>query len=268
MYCRGCSYLLIGLYENRCPECGRAFDPAIPRTYRTHPHREWLGNLCRILLLAAIVILVVLLTGGSWLHWHLNAEQSAMARIRSVDGAFLTKPLAGKRMSQWFSKINLQLETVDVLDLQSSRFDFERLGPGTDLEQLKRFANLRILYVTNEPLTDAGLAHVKRLSRLQKLFLSFTQITDAGLKYLEGLSELEALFLHGTQVSDQGLVHLVGLDSLTDLFLYETDVTDSGLHVLKNMKSLRRLDVRRTRVTEAGVRDFKEALPNIEVLGP
>jgi hypothetical protein len=36
--CRGCRYPLRGLRENRCPECGRVFDPAEPRTMRL-PHR-------------------------------------------------------------------------------------------------------------------------------------------------------------------------------------------------------------------------------------
>jgi len=33
--CLECDYLLIGLIEHRCPECGRTFDPADPTTYRT-----------------------------------------------------------------------------------------------------------------------------------------------------------------------------------------------------------------------------------------
>jgi hypothetical protein len=31
--CRNCSYRLEGLTEPRCPECGRGFEPADPRTY-------------------------------------------------------------------------------------------------------------------------------------------------------------------------------------------------------------------------------------------
>ncbi len=34
MYCKGCWYVLDGLPENRCPECGRPFDPKRRRTYR------------------------------------------------------------------------------------------------------------------------------------------------------------------------------------------------------------------------------------------
>lgn len=33
--CLGCDYLLIGLSEHRCPECGRAFDPADETTFST-----------------------------------------------------------------------------------------------------------------------------------------------------------------------------------------------------------------------------------------
>ncbi len=31
--CLGCGYILDGLPEPRCPECGRGFDPARPETY-------------------------------------------------------------------------------------------------------------------------------------------------------------------------------------------------------------------------------------------
>lgn len=34
--CLGCGYILEGLPEPRCPECGRAFDPHDPVTYAAH----------------------------------------------------------------------------------------------------------------------------------------------------------------------------------------------------------------------------------------
>jgi hypothetical protein len=39
-YCLKCGYFLHGLIENRCPECGRSFDLADPRTFakRLRPH--------------------------------------------------------------------------------------------------------------------------------------------------------------------------------------------------------------------------------------
>lgn len=34
--CKCCEYILDGLPENRCPECGRLFDPSDARTYLSH----------------------------------------------------------------------------------------------------------------------------------------------------------------------------------------------------------------------------------------
>lgn len=40
MYCRRCCYALHGLSENRCPECGTAFDPTDPETFALPPDRQ------------------------------------------------------------------------------------------------------------------------------------------------------------------------------------------------------------------------------------
>ncbi len=45
MYCRRCRYVLDGLSDHRCPECGRPFDPANRQTYRTKPRRRWLWKI-------------------------------------------------------------------------------------------------------------------------------------------------------------------------------------------------------------------------------
>jgi hypothetical protein len=39
MWCRKCGYPLDGLSENRCPECGREFDPDNKRSYLSWPFR-------------------------------------------------------------------------------------------------------------------------------------------------------------------------------------------------------------------------------------
>src|SRR5687767_6979345 len=43
-YCLRCFYDLRGLPENRCPECGRFFDPDDPRTYSATVSPERLRN--------------------------------------------------------------------------------------------------------------------------------------------------------------------------------------------------------------------------------
>ena len=59
--CLGCGYILDGLPEPRCPECGRGFDPLDSRTYRTGPHPpRWpivlaiVGILCPWIVVGAI----------------------------------------------------------------------------------------------------------------------------------------------------------------------------------------------------------------------
>jgi predicted amidophosphoribosyltransferase len=71
-YCSNCGYVLDGLPENRCPECGRPFDPDDPRTFRTaRSYNRWrwhvllrpspLGYLLYFLLPPIIGLLIFLL---------------------------------------------------------------------------------------------------------------------------------------------------------------------------------------------------------------
>jgi hypothetical protein len=40
IYCLSCRYELRGLTSNRCPECGRGFDPAVAATYTRYSSRS------------------------------------------------------------------------------------------------------------------------------------------------------------------------------------------------------------------------------------
>jgi len=41
MYCRQCQYVLDGLPDNRCPECGTEFEPTDPATFWLAPKPPW-----------------------------------------------------------------------------------------------------------------------------------------------------------------------------------------------------------------------------------
>lgn len=57
MRCKACDYPLTNLAEHRCPECGRAFDLANPKTFRGEPKEpsRWIGYV--MLMLVALMIL-------------------------------------------------------------------------------------------------------------------------------------------------------------------------------------------------------------------
>ena len=64
MYCLHCMYDLRDLRVPCCPECGAAFDPNDPETYRlerVEPKREWVHFLTVWMsyIFAAIVLLVI-----------------------------------------------------------------------------------------------------------------------------------------------------------------------------------------------------------------
>lgn len=56
-YCRDCGYVLNGLSENRCPECGRPFDPEDAKSYLRHRRRIGRTAVCAALLVAALIAL-------------------------------------------------------------------------------------------------------------------------------------------------------------------------------------------------------------------
>ena len=78
MRCRSCAYDLQELSEKRCPECGRAFDPADSGTYLTRPYPDQ-----RLFILAvcgfagaAVGPVAALVSRAGWLDW-----DSAIGRL-------------------------------------------------------------------------------------------------------------------------------------------------------------------------------------------
>jgi Kef-type K+ transport system membrane component KefB len=62
MFCRQCLYVLDGLPANRCPECGREFDPSHPETYLLQPKIPVPWE-CNVAMGCAIALILILLAG-------------------------------------------------------------------------------------------------------------------------------------------------------------------------------------------------------------
>ena len=77
MFCRHCGYALIGLPSNRCPECGRNFDPANPKSFRAHPRRRIWGYLVKIV----VALFCLTLPADAYLGyllWQVHREEKAI----------------------------------------------------------------------------------------------------------------------------------------------------------------------------------------------
>ncbi|AMV19052.1 protein kinase domain-containing protein [Planctomyces sp. SH-PL14] len=94
---------------------------------------------------------------------------------------------------------------------------------------------LWLLDLCGTRLDDEGLAWVKNAPSahcLTELYLANNPITDAGVAHLVSCTHAHALWLGGTQVSDAGLEHVKGMKTLTYLTLDKTRVTEAGVRRL------------------------------------
>jgi len=74
--CKTCHYPLANLAENRCPECGREFDPNDPSTVDLSTMRP--GTRVAIRIAIAAVLLIGLLTGvvAIYVYWSFSSAFS------------------------------------------------------------------------------------------------------------------------------------------------------------------------------------------------
>ncbi len=64
MYCRQCQYVLDGLPDNHCPECGTGFDPSGPASYLSHPKQAWPLRWETVASALCLVVFLLLLSRG------------------------------------------------------------------------------------------------------------------------------------------------------------------------------------------------------------
>lgn len=181
------------------------------------------------------------------------------------------------------------------LTAAASRFSEFNVSPAAAAGELKRSANVRLLFDLSQgetwmqrallmslftllfiSLTPASTAEVNPVAAIEKLggtvktnetvagmpvmsvSLQGCSIRDVDLAHLAAFSELEHLDLGFTNVTDAGLVHLKGLKKLRAVVLNRTKVTDAGLVHLKDAKRLLHLFLYGTKVKDAGLAGLKE----------
>lgn len=85
------------------------------------------------------------------------------------------------------------------------------------------------LNLGHTPVTDAQLEGISRLNNLRVLYLNNTNVSDAGVAKLAPLEELRWLSLVGTSITDASIPTFEKFKNLTDLFLFQTKLTEKGI---------------------------------------
>ena len=260
MWCRQCWYILDGLDESRCPECGRPFDPMDPRTYRRTPPgvATRVGRRLKPLRWPAVAMLVAVVGFIGWYWWRYTVEQRKAASLDSLQMGHAGREI----LPHWAHRA---CRGVGLPYLQRVA------GPGIvtvrdgDLKSFKEYDWITVIAVDAAQLTDAGLTDLKGVKGLQELvLLNSTNITDSGLAHVQNLGDLWCVQLSDARnITDVGLAHLQGLTRLRQLSLKNSQVTDAGLTHLKGLRELQHLRLNGSRVTKAGIANLKQALPNL-----
>ncbi len=118
---------------------------------------------------------------------------------------------------------NTQITEQGVNQIGSRQLQRLWLSVMTDqaMPVLKRFPDLRELYVAGAAISDVGIVQLKGLKNLRILDISKTQVGDRGLGSLTGLRSLRSIYLEGTSVTP------AGVDALRDA-LPDLTVVDAG----------------------------------------
>lgn len=297
MYCRKCDYQLTGLSENRCPECGRPFDPGKPGTYyHTRYHRilrRWFRRLAYLTLLVALLLAAFL----GWLYWGWSHEQATIAAIRHVGGQVETFPSAafsipmaifnlGKSHPNLVQRTGLEWARQQMLGCRwvNRVCKVSLHGPQATVREfasLPKFKYLNSVSVCNIPITDDDLVYLKAFP-LVNLRLANTGISNTGLARLRDLPVLMQLDLEGLPLTDEGAKNLRALPACGWLTLVNCGVTDDhvavlslspGLHFYLSIQeacitsqslasiarfaTLQSLVLRRTQITDDGLAHLK-----------
>jgi hypothetical protein len=281
IFCRKCDYSLVGLSANRCPECGRPFDPADPRTFLSHP-RSWLlrrwGRRIGCVLLCLAVPIVILLGGACW-GW--ARERPAVLTIRAANGK-ISAPASGMNLgtftgtfvkatpgiARWsgylwaysrLAKTGL-LDRVYSIELTGSQ------ATDSALHEVWRLKGLQQAIIWDSPITDEGIACLSRAPNLASLTLRNTRITSKGIARTREFTRLRFLQIIGTPITAEDIGHIKRIPGLTALLLEDAQMDDSHLILLKDMTRLNGLNLNENRITDSGLVNLA-GLANLVWLG-
>ncbi|MBU6453284.1 MAG: hypothetical protein KGS72_15990 [Cyanobacteria bacterium REEB67] len=171
-------------------------------------------------------------------------------------------------------KINVEMtydgvehaELIDRLPPAAvDRFSADKLDfSDADVLHLKRFANLRELFLGDTQITDKALPTIATLTNLYRLELGCTGITGNGIESLNKISALRSLHLQGLELKPGTMEKLTGsAQSITVLSLSRCHLSDEEMKTVGKFTALTQLSIDgNPKISDRGAKNLA-SMPNL-----
>jgi len=252
-YCRQCGYELRGLTAPRCPECGRAFRPDDPHTYRRRPFHPWIRHMKRIAIASLSVALTSTTVWGSF-FWGWYNEHRALAEMKVALSSEYYTPIISPWLRRNLGPVGFVFDRVTIF----------QVGSCSDISPLAHLTHLKTVLLDETNVED--LSPLAQLTNIENLDLMHTNVKD--LSPLAALKNLNRLELWGTRVAN--ISPLAGLTKLEYLGLGATQIGLGSTHLvdpspLTGLKSLRHLQLSQYAFTAEQIRELQRVLPDCDI---
>lgn len=261
IFCRSCGYDLRSLTQNRCPECGRDFDPGQRRTYDLKPRRRaltrWIG---RIALLTVLALATVAgLIAYTWHGYH--HDQQARERLKHfgiIREEMVSMPVIEHLLPQRYQYLRTRVWSVCV---DAKKFTQQ------DWDALPQLPNLRDLRLGAVPTDESVLRRLETLKHLTYFSCNGLNLDDQATgRLLSGMPMLQTLILNSGGISDAGITQIKSLRQLQCLGAGGDALTDTGFLSLADMPSLRRIMLfRASQISNEAIQKFQALRPDVKI---
>jgi len=136
------------------------------------------------------------------------------------------------------------------------------------LAELADCKDLRVLNLSQNPVTGAGLKHLARLKHLEDLDLAYTEVSDDDMGALGEIVSLRRLDLSHNRLSGRGLHRLEPLENLETVCFVATPLRDGALERLTTLPRLTTCNVFGCRhLSQKSIEAFQKARPDCRLFG-
>jgi len=195
-------------------------------------------------------------------------EEKAMAEIKKLGGTAEIDPElpSEARVKATFPAMtDLQLAGLKKIEAVGALTTGDvRRATDRGLGSLAALPHLRKLTLSQSAATNATAAVLDDCKELRLLYLGNARLGDAGLLAFQKLTKLEVLDVsNNPAITDKGLAHLAQMSRLEQLYIGGTAITDKGLEELRPLEGLTRLHVTNTMITSPAAEAFERSMPNL-----